>query len=97
MGGPTGERRRALRDAYKRGERERQRSLLILSRPQLERLLDYLDPLIGERGCDGTLRGAMAWAEWEGVRQEALRTSLHDLGGGCDCEVVLNVDPDELF
>lgn len=42
-------------------------------------------------GVDG------AWATREEVDLERLRQGLEEYGGFCDCEVVMNVDADEVF
>ena len=90
-------RRRALRDNYKRDERERQRALMYLSEEQLESLLDYVDVELEATPCDHSLKHTMEWARAVGVDPIRLRDSLLEFGGGCDCEVVLNIDPEEIF
>ena len=90
--------RKEVKRAYKEREKARSRELLILTKAELNDLLDYLDSQ-AEAGatCDQTLRLTMVWASANGVGPDRLQDSLSDLGGGCDCEVLANVDPDELF
>jgi hypothetical protein len=53
----------------------------------------FLLRMLTEFGCDGSHR----WVNrWRGVRaQQATRllSRLEELGGGCDCEVLMNVFP----
>ena len=86
-------RRKALRDAYKRGERASAWDRLTLDRPALDRLLDHLDERLSEP-CDHTLRFTEEWARGESRDWPALEAALADAGGGCDCEVLANVDPE---
>ena len=66
---------------------------MILAPEQLKELLDHLDESLGTTSCDHTPRLTRAWADDHGVDPEALEESLHQFGGGCDCEVLANVDP----
>ena len=53
----------------------------------------YLLRMINEFGCDGTHRWTVRWRDSSAPRASGLLGRLADLGGGCDCEVVLNVFP----
>jgi hypothetical protein len=64
---------------------------LALDRAQRTALRQAVDAVLGERGCDGTLRAAEAWARREEVPWEQLRDALDEHGGFCDCEVLSNV------
>lgn len=86
-------RRRELRDAYERGERASSWDRLTLDRAALDRLLDHLDARLAD-GCDHTTRFTEEWARAEGRDWPRLRAALSDAGGGCDCEVLANVDPE---
>jgi hypothetical protein len=66
---------------------------MLLEPEQLRALLDYLDEALAEEGCDHTLRLTGRWATEKGIDANALAASLADFGGGCDCEVLANVDP----
>lgn len=53
----------------------------------------FLLRMLGEFGCDGTHRWTI---RWRGVRAPAangLLSRLAELGGCCDCEVLMNVFP----
>jgi hypothetical protein len=66
---------------------------MILAPGQLKELLDHLDEALGKTSCDHTNRLTRAWAADNAVDPEALERSLIHFGGGCDCEVLANVDP----
>jgi hypothetical protein len=67
---------------------------MVLEPEQLRALLDHLDERLTHELCDHTLRGTRAWAEANGVDADALESSVVHFGGGCDCEVLANVDPE---
>jgi hypothetical protein len=54
----------------------------------------FLLRMIGEFGCDGTLRWAGHWREQRAPRARGLLRRLQQLGGCCDCEILMNVFPD---
>lgn len=56
-----------------------------------ECLLCYLCRVIGEFGCNGTLRWSMCWREAQPQRPRAFQRRLERQGGYCDCEVIMNV------
>jgi hypothetical protein len=74
-------------------EAEEQWSRLGLAPGQLKSLLDYLDVQLPVEPCDHTLRHTETWAAEHAVAADELADSLAELGGGCDCEVLANVDP----
>jgi hypothetical protein len=53
----------------------------------------FLLRMISEFGCDGTHRWTSRWRAVRAPRATRLLTKLADLGGYCDCAVVLNVFP----
>jgi hypothetical protein len=92
------ERKRALKKKGRALMRERADAEwdkhMVLAPDQLAALLDYLDERLPEEGCDHTLRLTRGWAEANGVGADELETSVLHFGGGCDCEVLSNVDPE---
>ena len=94
---PDRERRNALRNRYRDEEEERRREQLCLTREQLTALRDYLEAALEEVPCDHRLTATLRWASAAGVDEAELRRGLAEFGGYCDCEVVLNVEPDEIF
>lgn len=75
---------------------------MLLSDDQFEDLYDFLsspeilgaDLGLGRETCDHTLRHTITWMLDEGVQVRENIAKIVDLGGHCDCEVLLNVDPD---
>ncbi|SOC50244.1 Protein of unknown function [Blastococcus aggregatus] len=68
-----------------------------LDAAQLEELLDHVDDAVLTDGCDHTLNATEAWARRRGLDVERLRQALQRYGGFCDCEVLMNVDADEVL
>ncbi|MGY1803389.1 DUF2695 domain-containing protein [Blastococcus sp. SYSU D00922] len=68
-----------------------------MDRSQLESLLAHVDAAVVADGCDHTLRATEAWADRHDVDLERLHDGLEEFGGYCDCEVVMTVDPGEVF
>jgi hypothetical protein len=65
---------------------------LPMSHKQLAELVDHLDVWLGENACDRTLRESRHWAAEHGLDPDAVEMGLPEFGGGCDCEVVANMD-----
>ena len=55
-----------------------------------ECLLCYLNRMMHEFGCDGTLRWSKLWGDRQRPKQFS-RRRLERQGGFCDCEVIMNV------
>ena len=53
----------------------------------------FLLRMINEFGCDGTHRWTIRWRDVLAPKASRLPMRLTELGGCCDCEVVLNVFP----
>lgn len=53
----------------------------------------FLLRMICEFGCDGTHRWTIRWRSLRAPLATRLLDKLKDLGGCCDCEVLLNVFP----
>lgn len=90
------ERRKQLRDAYKQAEREAGPKLTRIDYEQLEDLLDYLEEQFDEEPCDHSARHAQRWAESRHIAWAGLAPELQEFGGYCDCEIVMNVVPEEV-
>jgi Protein of unknown function (DUF2695) len=90
-------RKRELKHAYKRGEQAAARRAMVLDRPQLNDLLDFLDRRLRETSCDHTLRQTHAWATANDLDPSILVTSVRHFGAYYDCEIVANVDPESIF
>jgi hypothetical protein len=94
---PDKERRKQLRDAYKNAERAAREALMTINYEQLEDLLDYLDEKLSGEPCDHTTRHSEHWAQSHGVEWPGLAEGLQEFGGYCDCEILMNVEPDMVF
>jgi hypothetical protein len=53
----------------------------------------FLLRMINEFGCDGTHRWTIRWRDLRAPLASSLLGKLEELGGCCDCEVLLNVFP----
>ncbi len=53
----------------------------------------FLLRMLNEFGCDGTHRWAIRWRDVRAPQASGLPARLAELGGCCDCEVLLNVFP----
>lgn len=76
---------------------------MIMTDNQFNELYNYLTseetfgpgPGIGKVTCDHTLRYTIGWLKEHHIQDIRGNTEkIVDLGGHCDCEVMLNVDPD---
>ncbi len=79
------------------GSDERLRALG-MDRNVLEQFLRELDEqLEGGRECNHSARHALAWLKARGLDADAIYDVFKESGGFCDCELVLNVDPESIF
>jgi len=53
----------------------------------------YLLRQVTEFGCDGTYRWTIRWREVRATRPGGLLRWLHERGGFCDCEALMNAYP----
>ena len=66
----------------------------VLTEPEeRECLRCFLLRMLNEFGCDGTHRWTIRWRDLLAPRADGLPARLAELGGCCDCEVLLNVFP----
>jgi hypothetical protein len=90
-------RRKRLRDAYKNAERTARSVLMPLGADSLGDLVDFVDARVSAVGCDHTRQFTVQWAADHEVSWERLVEGLDEFGGYCDCEVVMNCGPDDVF
>ena len=90
-------RRKQLKDAYLRTEQVASAALMPLDRAQLESLLEHVEAAVASEDCDHSRKVTDAWGAQHGVDLDRLHEGLEEYGGFCDCEVVMNVDPDAIF
>ncbi|MCI7813070.1 MAG: DUF2695 domain-containing protein [Lachnospiraceae bacterium] len=66
--------------------------MYLLNREQAGSLFDYVDAKLEENGCDHSRRFTKQWLV-ENIPQEqheVILKELEDMGGYCDCEVMMN-------
>ena len=93
----TEKRRRALKKSYLRQQKAEARARMVLDEVELDDLLQYLDHQGAGAVCDQSLRLTFVWASRNGVTPAQLAGSLAEFDASCDCEVVLNLDPQTIF
>ena len=79
---------RQLRDEQRAAERE----ATPLPDNQLRALFDVLDEKLAANSCDHSLRFTRAFLSERGVESDEVLSWLAGHGGGCDCEVLANVE-----
>jgi hypothetical protein len=94
---PDKERRRHLKQQYKWAEHERIEGSLPITVAELEQLTAFVRDVLATEGCDQSARIVRSWAAKYSVEWASLEFALAELGGHCDCEIVANCDPRELF
>ena len=85
------EKRKALEE-YKRRQKEAFLSSLPISAELFQELFDYLDEELSEEGCQDDFRLTRAFLESQGCDTEAVLEWLEENSGGCDCEVLGNIE-----
>ena len=68
-----------------------------LEEEDLHELLEWLDIHIQEQGCGHTHRLTRLWLSQHEKPETQCVGALMALGGFCDCEVAMNVEPDEIY
>jgi Protein of unknown function (DUF2695) len=68
-------------------------SRLLTEPGERECLRCFLLRMVNEFGCDGGHRWTIRWRDQRAPRANGLLRKLKQLGGCCDCEVLLNVFP----
>ena len=94
---PTSAEKKRLKRQYLGADKTRKQGLLGLSRSQLEDLLGFLDNRSQTTPCLHGFEGVEEWARGHRIDASQLLTSLGDLGAFCDCEVVFNLNPEDIF
>jgi hypothetical protein len=84
------QRRKQLKREAAHQERVRLEAAMPLSLTQLAALLEHLDGALSD--CDSTLRLTRAYLAAHGLDEARIVPWLVNRGGGCDCEVLANLD-----
>lgn len=84
----TREQKKAMRNQYNKLQKQK----YVLDRTEAEELFAYLEACIDENGCDHTLRYAEKWLDdhLDEERIPLVLEELEEMGGFCDCEIILN-------
>ena len=64
----------------------------ILTVEQVAALYEYVEEKLEESGCDHTKKHTLKWLE-ENIpadQREAVAAEIEEMGGYCDCEVLMN-------
>jgi hypothetical protein len=91
-GRPDKRRRKEALDRWKADQRAAARAKLPLPADQMQALFDMLDIELPRQGCDHTLRLIRAWLVLSALPVEPVVAWLHDNGGYCDCEALVNAE-----
>lgn len=80
------------KNAMKKGWKVSQSKNYILAEENVQELFEYLEEQLDNSGCDHTLHHTGKWLK-DNISQEMIEsviTEINDMGGYCDCEVLLN-------
>ncbi len=72
-------------------------SWMPLDQDELEELLDWLDEAVQKRGCNHNYTLTREWLSNKLKDTSTTLAALMAKGGGCDCEIVLNVEPETIY
>ena len=89
------EQRKNLIKQYKDDKKNLFINSLPMSKDLFHELFDYLDERLSEEECKGNLEMTEEFLKQNNCSIEEVEEWLEKNGGGCDCEVLLNVE--ELF
>ena len=86
-------RKKELLKNYKAKEKQNFKDSLPMDEEGFWELFDYLDERLEEQdGCDHSLSLTRSFLETKGVDVDSILEWIVDNGGGCDCEVLYNVE-----
>jgi len=84
-------RKEALKKAWKQQERQGLVASIPMPHADLRALFDFLDDDAASP-CDHTLGRTLDFLARRGLDPARVVPWLHQYGGGCDCEVIFNVE-----
>ena len=86
-------RKKELLKNFKAKEKQSFQDSLPMDEEVFWELFDYLDEHLEEQdGCDHSLSLTRSFLETKGVDVDSILDWIVDNGGGCDCEVLYNVE-----
>ena len=68
-----------------------------LEEKQLMELVEWVDSKIQLHGCDHSHKITRSWLEQNNIAPTRTIGALMALGGFCDCEVAMNVEPENVY
>jgi hypothetical protein len=80
------------KNALKKARKAAQSKNYILTEENVQKLFEYLEEQLDNSCCDHTLHHTEQWLK-ENISQEMIESviaEITDMGGYCDCEVLLN-------
>ena len=83
---------KAEKKALAKTWKEAKRKAYMLTEEKVKELFEYLEEKLDDTGCDHTLHHTEQWLK-DNVPEEIVEktiTEMTDMGGYCDCEVLLN-------
>jgi len=87
------ERRKQLLDDLRKKADKDFESALPMSRDNFEKLFDYLDTELNDKGCDDTNRLTKTFLnQINATNVDQILEWLADKGGFCDCEILANIE-----
>jgi hypothetical protein len=85
-------RRQALVEKIAQEKQSQAEAAMPISKPDLKALFDYVDERLEQDGCDHTLKATRSFLAQQNLPQEPILDWLVEEGGGCDCEIIANVE-----
>ena len=85
------ERRKKLVKTLQEKEHAGAIAKLPLSKQDMREMFDWVDAKLQD-GCDTTLRYTLEFIKGRELPEEEIVQWLKEYGGGCDCEVIANVE-----
>ncbi len=70
--------------------KQAQKSRFLLTREEVESLFDFLETALENDGCDNSLKHTKQWLMDNHKNEDDVIKEIHEMGGFCDCEVLLN-------
>lgn len=79
------------------GQTETRLAWMPLEQKEMSELLEFIDKKLSHQGCDHNYKITEKWLETKLHDTSVVLAALLAKGGGCDCEIVFNIDPEEIY
>lgn len=82
------EKKKALMKKWKTAQKKK----YMLNKTQVKKLISFLETKLEEEPCNHTMRYTEKWIRenCDSGKVEAVITEINEMGGYCDCEVLMN-------